>query len=315
MERLPATERQNPASARLDEMPVESILRVMNEEDARVSGAVAAVLPRISEAVGLLVRAWRAGERWVYVAAGTSGRLAALDAAECPTTFGVPPERIVALIAGGETAAGQALEGAEDDGAAAVVALEALNLGPSDVVVGLSASGGTPYVISAVQYASKVGCATVGICNNREGELTALVDVGIELDTGPEVLAGSTRLKAGTSQKMVLNMLSTGAFASLGKVYGNFMVDVQATNTKLRHRARRIVRETTGASDAEAGKLLGLAGGSVKVAIVMKRSGVQATEARRLLDDARGSVRRALEMVENRVGGRGGPEGCGRDRP
>jgi N-acetylmuramic acid 6-phosphate etherase len=294
---VPATERRNPASARLDALPVESVLRLMNSEEARVSGAVAEALPQISGAVELLVEGWRRGGRWIYVGAGTSGRLAALDAAECPPTFGVPPERILALIAGGESAAGQAMEDAEDDGAAAVRDLEGSNPSPIDVVVGLAASGRTPYVLAAVEHASETGCATIGIANNPGSRLTAIADVGIELDTGPEILTGSTRLKAGTAQKMVLNMLSTASFAQLGKVHENFMVDVQATNEKLRHRARRMVQETTGASETEAGELLHAAGGSAKVAIVMGGTGVCAAEAQGLLDTARGSVRRALEAV------------------
>jgi N-acetylmuramic acid 6-phosphate etherase len=294
---VPATERRNPASARLDALPVESVLRLMNSEEARVSGAVAEALPQISGAVELLVEGWRRGGRWIYVGAGTSGRLAALDAAECPPTFGVPPERILALIAGGESAAGQAMEDAEDDGAAAVRDLEGSDLVSTDVVVGLAASGRTPYVLAAVEHASEAGCATIGISNNLGSRLTAIADVGIELDTGPEILTGSTRLKAGTAQKMVLNMLSTASFAQLGKVHENFMVDVQATNEKLRHRARRMVQETTGASETEAGELLRAAGGSAKVAIVMGGTGVCAAEAQGLLDTARGSVRRALEAL------------------
>lgn len=296
-EELPATERRNPASAGLDALPVEEVLRLMNREDGRVSGAVAGALDGISRAVGLLVEGWRGGGRWVFVGAGTSGRLAALDAAECPPTFGVPPERIVALIAGGESAAAQALEDAEDDTAAAVRDLERTNLAANDVVVGLAASGGTPYVLAAIEHARGTGCATVGISNNPGSRLTAAAGVGIELDTGPEVLTGSTRLKAGTSQKMVLNMLSTAAFVRLGKVYENFMVDVQATNTKLRLRARRIVQETTGLSEAEAERLLLAAGGSARVAVVMGGAGVGATGARRLLAAAGGNVRGALEAA------------------
>src|SRR5918998_4778431 len=297
MRELPATERRNPASARLDEMPVEAVLRLMNEEDRRVPEAVAEALPQIGAAVRLLVEAWRSGGRWIYVGSGTSGRLAALDAAECPPTFGAPPERVLVLLAGGPSAAARSVEAAEDDRTAAVRALDGLALNPDDVVIGLAASGRTPYVVSAVEHAAEVGCATVGISNNAGSELGAAASVAIELNTGPEVLTGSTRLKAGTSQKMVLNMLSTAAFTRLGKVHENFMVDVQATNEKLRRRARRIVQETTDASETEAAELLRAAGGSVKVAIVMGGAGVSAAEAHRLLVDARGSVRRALEAA------------------
>lgn len=299
MKELPTTERRNPASSRLDAMPVESILRLMNEEDRKVPGAVAKVLPSIAEAVELLVEAWRGGGRWIYVGAGTSGRIAALDAAECPPTFGAQPERVLALLAGGPAAVTRAVEGAEDDRSSAVSDLEGIGIHPNDVVVGLAASGRTPYVLAAVEHASAVGCATVGISNNVGSELGAAVRVGIELDTGPEVLTGSTRLKAGTSEKLVLNMLSTAAFTRLGKVYENFMVDVQVTNEKLKGRSRRIVGETTGVSGDEAGELLRMADGSVKVAVVMGEAKVGAEVARELLNDAGGSVRQALETAHS----------------
>jgi N-acetylmuramic acid 6-phosphate etherase len=294
MKELPATERRNPASARLDEMSVEAVLRLMNEEDRRVPEAVAEALPQIGAAVRLLVEAWRSGGRWIYVGSGTSGRLAALDAAECPPTFGAPPERVIAVLAGGPSAAARSVEGAEDDRTAAVRALDSLALHPDDVVIGLAASGRTPYVVSAVEHASEIGCATVGISNNAGSELGAAASVAIELNTGPEVLTGSTRLKAGTSQKMVLNMLSTAAFTRLGKVYENLMVDVQASNEKLEGRARRIVREATGLPEDEADEVLGRAGGSVKMAVVMGKTGLSPGDASRLLETAEGSVRQAL---------------------
>ncbi len=294
MKELPATERRNPASARLDEMPVEAVLNLMNEEDRRVPEAVAEALPQIGAAVRLLVEAWRSGGRWIYVGSGTSGRLAALDAAECPPTFGAPPERVLAVLAGGPSAAARSVEAAEDDRTAAIRALDALALHPDDVVIGLAASGRTPYAVSAVEHASEVGCATVGISNNACSDLGAAVSVAIELNTGPEVLTGSTRLKAGTSQKMVLNMLSTAAFTRLGKVYENLMVDVQASNEKLERRARRIVREATGLPEGAADEVLGRAGGSVKVAVVMGKTGLSPGDASRLLETAEGSVRRAL---------------------
>ena len=294
MEGIPETERRNPASARLDEMGTAEILRLMNEEDRKVSEAVEKSLPSIAEAVELLVRAWRGGGRWVYVGAGTSGRIAALDAAECPPTFGVPPDRVIALLAGGEHASTRAVEGAEDDLEAAVRDLEAINLRPEDVVVGLAASGRTPYVVAAVRHAAGIGCATVGISNNEDSELGRASGVGIEIATGPEILTGSTRLKAGTSEKMVLNMLSTAAFTRLGKVYENLMVDVQATNEKLQRRALRIVVQATGVTEREAENLLHEADGSVKAAVLMGKAGIPANQARRLLE--------ALGMVE---GGRG----------
>ena len=288
------TEQRNPASARLDEMTVEAVLRLMNEEDRRVPEAVAEALPQIGAAVRLLVEAWRSGGRWIYVGSGTSGRLAALDAAECPPTFGAPPERVIAVLAGGPSAGARSVEAAEDDRTAAVRALDGLALHPDDVVIGLAASGRTPYVVSAVEHASEIGCATVGISNNAGSELSAAASVAIELNTGPEVLTGSTRLKAGTSQKMVLNMLSTAAFTRLGKVYENLMVDVQASNEKLEGRARRIVREATGLPEDAADEVLGRAGGSVKVAVVMGKTGLSPGDASRLLETAEGSVRQAL---------------------
>ena len=291
------TEQRNPASQQLDDLPVESILRLMSDEDRRVPEAISEVLPEIAAAVEALVESWRSGGRWIYIGAGTSGRIAALDAAECPPTFGVPPERVRAVFAGGEKAATQAVEGAEDNREGAIRDLEALDLGPEDTVVGLAASGRTPYVVSGVQHASKIGCATIGICNNPDSELSQIARIGIEVITGPEVLTGSTRLKAGTSQKLILNMLSTAAFTRLGKVYENFMVDVQATNEKLKGRARRIVCETTGVDEKIAEELLRDAGGSVKLAIVMVEAEVSADEARALLEAAGGSTREALGKV------------------
>ena len=295
MDELPTTERRNQASMHLDEMPVEAIVRLMNDEERRVQKAVGEALPRIASAAELLGEAWREGGRWIYVGSGTSGRIAALDAAECPPTFGAPPERVLALLAGGQNAATRSVEGAEDDTSAAVRDLEVLGLSPNDVVVGLAASGSTPYVVAAVRRATEAGCATIGISNNRGSELVAAARVGIELDTGPEILTGSTRLKAGTSQKLVLNMLSTAAFTRLGKVYENVMVDLQGTNEKLKRRSRRIIRETAGVTEDEATELLSAAGGSVKVAVVMGMAKVSLEEARELLAAAKGNVRRALE--------------------
>ena len=294
VDKLTITEQPNPASQGLDDLSVGSILRLMNEEDRRVPEAIAEALPQIEAAVEVLAETWRSGGCWIYVGAGASGRVASMDAAECPPTFGVTPERVQAMVAGGPDAAVKAIEGAEDDRKAAIRDLEDLALTPKDAVIGLAASGRTPYVVSAVRHAAEVGCATVGICNNPGSELSEIAQVGVELVTGPEVLTGSTRLKAGTSQKLVLNMLSTTAFTQLGKVYENFMVDVQATNEKLRGRARRIVSETTGVSGEDAGELLRAADGSVKLAIVMAEAEVTADEARTLLEAADGSIRQAL---------------------
>ena len=288
------TEQRNPASQGLDNLPVESVLRLMNDEDRRVPDAIGEALPEIAAAVEVLVETWRLGGRWIYVGAGTSGRIAALDAAECPPTFGVPSERVQAIVAGGEKAATQAIEGDEDDRKTAIQNLESLDLRPEDTVVGLTASGHTPYVVSAIQHASDRGCSTIVICNNPGSRAAEIAQIGIEVITGPEVLTGSTRLKAGTSQKLVLNMLSTAAFTRLGKVYENLMVDVQASNEKLRRRARRIVCEATGVGEERAGELLLAAAGSVKLAIVMAKSKRPIDEARTSLENANGNTRQAL---------------------
>jgi N-acetylmuramic acid 6-phosphate etherase len=302
---LLVTEQRNPASARLDEMDTEEILRLMNAEARKVPDVVEKALPRIAEAVEILVEAWVAGGRWIYVGAGTSGRIAALDAAECPPTFGVSPGRVVALVAGGNTATTRAVENAEDDWEVAKRDLEYLSLHAKDVVIGLAASGSKPYVVSAVRHAAGAGCATIGISNNEGAKLSAEARMAIELPTGPEVLTGSTRLKAGTSQKVVSNMLSTTAFARLGKTYENLMVDMQVKNEKLERRSRRIVSEAAGVSEAEAEDLLVAANGSVKAAVVMGKTGLAAPAARTLLDEAHGHVRLAIEAAEG--GDRGGP--------
>lgn len=294
---LQVTEQQNSASRQLDELPTSEILKLMNEEDRGVPEAISKVLPEISAAVEVLVESWNGEGRWIYVGAGTSGRVAALDAAECPPTFGVSPDRVRALLAGGDKAVTQAIEGAEDDRNAAVRDLDALDLGPNDAVVGLAASGRTPYVVAAVEHASGVGCATVGISNNPGSELGETALISIEVVAGPEVLTGSTRLKAGTSQKLVLNMLSTAAFTRLGKVYENFMVDVQATNEKLKGRARRIVCDIAEVPVDEADRLLQASNGSVKLAVVMAKAQVSAGKAQELLGDSRGNVRQALKLA------------------
>lgn len=278
----------------MDDLDVESILKLMNDEDCRVPVAISEAMPEIVAATEVLVETWRLGGRWIYVGAGTSGRIAALDAAECPPTFGVPSERVLAVVAGGDKAAAKAMERVEDDREMAIRDLESQDLRPEDAVVGLTASGRTPYAISAIQYASDIGCSTVGICNNPGSELAETAQIGIEVITGPEVLTGSTRLKAGTSQKLVLNMLSTAAFTRLGKVYENLMVDVQATNEKLRSRARRIVCEATGVGEEHAGELLLVAEGSVKLAIVMSKGECSLDEARTSLEKANGNTRQAL---------------------
>ncbi|WP_239003855.1 N-acetylmuramic acid 6-phosphate etherase [Nocardia panacis] len=291
------TESVNPRTTALDSMSVTELLRAMNAEDAGVAAAVARAVPDIARAVETIVAARGRGGRLIYVGAGTSGRLGVLDAVECPPTFGTDPGEVIGLIAGGPGALWRAVEGVEDDPRAATRELSALTpeLGADDVVVALAASGRTPYAIGALQYARSVGAAAVSVSCNRDAELTAYADVGIEIETGPEVLTGSTRLKAGTAQKMVCNMLSTAAMVRSGKVYGNLMVDVNPSNVKLVDRAQRIVAEATGVDSDTAAVLLAAADGHAKTAIVMRLAGVTQAQAHRLLAEADGSVRLAVQ--------------------
>ncbi|WP_378733067.1 N-acetylmuramic acid 6-phosphate etherase [Nocardia brasiliensis] len=288
------TEEANPRTAALDSMSVDELLRTMNAEDADVASAVAKAIPDIARAVEVIVAARRRGGRLIYVGAGTSGRLGVLDAVECPPTFGTAPGEVVGIIAGGPAAFLQAVEGAEDDPALAAADLSAIDLTADDVVVALAASGRTPYAIGALRHGRSIGAATVGVSCNRHAELSAHADVGIEIETGPEVLTGSTRLKAGTAQKMVCNMLSTATMVQSGKVYGNRMVDVKPTNAKLVDRACRIIADATGVDAGTAAALLDAADGHAKTAIVMRLAGVDAAAARTLLDGADGFVRTAV---------------------
>jgi len=291
--RDPLTEAINDRTREFDTLPILEQARVMNEEDRRVPEAVAKVLPHVAEAAARIGDALRRGGRLVYVGAGTSGRLAVLDAAECPPTFGTPPDLVQAVIAGGPGALLQAVEGAEDDEAAGAREMEARHVGQADVVVGVAASGETPFVLGAVRRARARGALTIAVACSPASSLEAACEIAITPLTGPEVIAGSTRLKAGTAQKLVLNMLSTLAMVRLGKVYGNLMVDMQATNEKLRRRAVRIVAAAAHAGEPAAAGALERAGWRVPVAIVMLARGVGPDDAARLLAEA-GSVRRAL---------------------
>ena len=266
----------------------------MNAEDAGVAAAVALEIPHITRAVQKAAASLRAGGRLIYLGAGTSGRLGVLDAAECPPTFGVPPGMIVGLIAGGPGAMFQAVEGAEDDpdlGAAAIIDAD---VNQRDTVVGISASGQAPFVLGALRQAIKRGAATIALTNNRPSELEAVASITIAPVVGPEILAGSTRLKSGTAQKMVLNMISTGAMIEIGKTYGNLMVDVQDTNQKLHARALRIIRQVTRATPERAEAALAQSGGSAKLAILMLQLGLSAPDAQARLSHAGGFLRRAL---------------------
>lgn len=289
------TEGRNPASEMLDCLTAEQIVRLMNEEDSRVAGAVATQLDAIAKAVEVIAERLRSGGRLVYLGAGTSGRLGVLDATECPPTFNSPTGQVVGLIAGGPAALMQSVEGAEDQPDAAMADLQSICLGPKDVLVGIATSGRTPYVVGGLAYARSVGAYTIGLSCNREAVIAGECDLVITPIVGPEVLSGSTRLKAGTATKMVLNMLSTGAMVRLGKTYGNLMVDLRAVNTKLRERARRIVTTLAGCSPEEADRLLVQSDGEVKTAVVMAQCGVPALQARQWLQQADGHLRRVLQ--------------------
>jgi len=289
------TEATNARTHDIDTLPTLEMVRRINAEDHRVAPAVAAELPAIARAIDAIAERMQRGGRLIYIGAGTSGRLGVLDAAECPPTFSTSPDQVIALIAGGERALTHAIEGAEDDADAGARDIAAHDVSARDSVVGITASGRTPYVLGGLREAKRRGAFVVGVACNRPSPLEEIADVSIAPLVGPEVIAGSTRLKAGTAEKMVLNMLSTGTMIRLGKTFGNLMVDVQATNAKLRERARRIVARACDISDAVADELLARCNGEVKTAIVVARAGVSPEEARQRLRAANGVVRVALE--------------------
>jgi N-acetylmuramic acid 6-phosphate etherase len=288
------TESRNPSTTEIDGLATLEILRLMNAEDATVPGAVAQALPHIAQAVELIVERLRAGGRLFYVGAGTSGRLAVLDAAECVPTFSTAPEQVQAIIAGGAPAMLHSIEGAEDDYEQGRADLLARALTPQDVVVGIAASGRTPYVLGALAAAAEAGAGTVGIACNQPAPVLEAAQVRIAALVGPEVITGSTRLKAGTAQKLILNMISTATMIRLGKVYGNLMVDVKVSNRKLAERARRIITEVTGISDEAAADLLAQTNHEVKTAIMVALLGISPQAARARLDAAQGVLRAAL---------------------
>ncbi|MEU0674948.1 N-acetylmuramic acid 6-phosphate etherase [Streptomyces sp. NPDC006172] len=288
------TEAFRPELAEIDRLPTLDIARLMNGEDATVPAAVAARLPEIAAAVDAVAERMARGGRLVHAGAGTAGRLGVLDASECPPTFATAPGQVVGLIAGGPGAMTRSVEGAEDSPALAEADLAALALTPEDTVVGISASGRTPYALAAVEYARSRGALTVGLACNPGSALAAAAEHGIEVVVGPELLTGSTRLKAGTAQKLVLNMISTITMIRLGKTYGNLMVDVRASNEKLRARSRRIVALATGAADEEIEAALTATGGEVKHAILALLAGVDGPSAARLLEESDGHLRAAL---------------------
>jgi N-acetylmuramic acid 6-phosphate etherase len=288
------TEQANPASQGIDTLPTEAMLRIINDEDAKIAGAVAREIPRIGRALDAIVAALERGGRLFYIGAGTSGRLGVLDASECPPTFNVSSDTVQGIIAGGERALAQATEASEDDPASGVRDLHERGFRSGDVLVGIAASGRTPYVLGAIDQARRMGAITVGISCTPNSELSRRVDFPIEPLTGPEVIAGSTRMKAGTATKLVLNMLSTGAMIRLGHVYGNLMVNVQPKNEKLRARACRIIEQAAGVGADRAAELLELAGHSVKTAIVMGRLRISREEAALRIEKAHGRIGEVL---------------------
>ncbi|WP_376795250.1 N-acetylmuramic acid 6-phosphate etherase [Thermogemmatispora sp.] len=291
------TEQDNPASRDIDRKSALEIVEIINAEDARVAEAVKQELPQIARAIEVIAARLRRGGRLIYMGAGTSGRLGALDASECPPTFNVPPEMVVGWVAGGPAALSQASEDVEDSAEAGRDDAQRLQVSSADVLVAITASGRTPYALGAARYAREQGAFTIGLACNRRTPLEALVELMIAPVVGPEVITGSTRLKAGTAQKMVLNMLSTGSMILLGKTYGNLMVDVQATNYKLQQRALRIVQLVTGLERSAAEALLAQANGEAKTAIVCARSGLDPESARRRLAEHDFILRATLDSL------------------
>ena len=292
------TEQRNPYSMEVDRLSALEIVTLMNTEDKQVPLAVERVLPQIAQAVEAVVKAFQCGARLVYLGAGTSGRLGVLDASECPPTFGVHNEMVKGIIAGGEPAIRYPVEGAEDNSNAAVTDLQAIDFNAKDVLVGIAASGRTPYVLSALGYAKQLGAITVSIASNPNSPMAQTADIAIDTLVGAEVLTGSSRLKSGTAQKLVLNMISTASMILLGKCYQNLMVDVQASNEKLKARAVRIVMQATECDKTIAEQTLTIAEQNAKLAIMILLSGLEKDEARALLEKEKGRLRKALAGKE-----------------
>jgi N-acetylmuramic acid 6-phosphate etherase len=289
------TEQRNPATAAIDSLSTLEMCRVMNEQDSQVAAAVGQVLPQIAAAIDAISSALAAGGRLLYIGAGTSGRLGVLDASECPPTFNVPPGLVVGIIAGGDAALRLPSEGVEDSAEAGVRDLRAHNFSPQDVLCGIAASGRTPYVLGAIEEANRLQAVTIGLACSPASPLARAARIAIEPLTGPETITGSTRMRAGTATKLVLNMLSTGAMIRLGYVYSNLMVNVQPTNEKLIDRAQRILMEAAGIARDEAARVLEDSGRNVRTALVMASRHVPRNEAEALLAAAHGRVREALE--------------------
>lgn len=288
------TEKQNKDTLNLDRMSIKEALTVMNNEDQKVAKAIKEVIPQIEKAVKIIIEQFNKGGRLIYIGAGTSGRLGLLDASECPPTFGAPKEQVVGIIAGGKVAMTEAIEGAEDDVEQGKQDVVDINLNENDVLVGIAASGRTPYVIGALEYANDINVPTVAIACTKDSEIGKVAKIAIEAVPGPEVLTGSTRLKAGTAQKMVLNMLSTISMVGIGKAYKNLMVDVQPTNEKLVSRAKGIVMKATDVTEEVASQKLDDSGGDVKTAILMILLDIDKDTARGKLNETKGHIRKAL---------------------
>ncbi|MEI8593846.1 N-acetylmuramic acid 6-phosphate etherase [Photobacterium sp. Hal280] len=291
------TESRNPASQVIDTLSTIEMLKVINDEDKQVALAVEQTLPQVAQAVDAIAAAFQRGGRLIYSGAGTSGRLGILDASECPPTYGSDPSQVIGLIAGGREAIFRAVENAEDNRELGAEDLKALNFSDKDVLVGIAASGRTPYVLGAMAYAKSVGATVASISCNPDSAMTRLADIAMTPIVGPEVVTGSSRMKAGTAQKMILNMLTTGAMIRTGKVYGNLMVDVEATNAKLVERQKNIVTAATGATREQAESALTACGGHCKTAIVMILTGTTAEEARALLNNSQGFTRQAVQQA------------------
>ncbi|MBE4910910.1 N-acetylmuramic acid 6-phosphate etherase [Haemophilus parainfluenzae] len=289
------TEQRNPNSMHVDSLSALEIVQLMNKEDKQVPLAIEKCLPQIAQAVECIVAAFQQGGRLVYIGAGTSGRLGVLDASECPPTFGVSPEMVKGIIAGGERALRHPIEGAEDSKTHAVVDLQTIQFSSKDVLVGIAASGRTPYVIGALEYAKSLGSVTVSIASNPNSAMANIVDIAIDTVVGPEVLTGSSRLKSGTAQKLVLNMLTTASMILMGKCYQNLMVDVQASNEKLKARAIHIVMQATDCDKALAEETLKQADQNAKLAIMMILSGLDRAQAEALLEKHQGKLQLALK--------------------
>lgn len=289
-----STEKRNPETMNLDEMEIEDILAVMNREDEKVVKIVGGVLPKVAKVIGFTTESLKRNGRIIYIGAGTSGRLGVLDAAECPPTFGVSSEVVVGVIAGGERAFLKAVEGAEDNEKLGAEDLEELGVDERDTIIGLTASGRTPYVIGALKYAAAKGCRTASISCNTGSEVSRYAEVAVEVETGPEVLSGSTRLKAGTAEKMILNMISTVSMVETGKVYKNLMVDVRQSNAKLIVRTENIVMQAVGCDRERAKRALKEAGGEAKLAILMLLLQTDVEETRQILKNAGGKIKNAL---------------------